>query len=52
VFGNLEQSGSVFCLVGERTERGCASGLRTERLRPVDFLERDGSESEENIPQL
>jgi hypothetical protein len=30
------------------TERD-ASGLETERLRPVDFLERDGSGSEENI---
>jgi hypothetical protein len=30
-------------------ERDCASGLKTERLRPVDFLERDGSGSEENI---
>jgi hypothetical protein len=24
--------------------------MRTERLRPVDFLERNGSGSEENIP--
>jgi hypothetical protein len=32
------------------TERDCAGGLGTERLRPVDFLERDGSGSEENIP--
>jgi hypothetical protein len=30
------------------TERDYASGLGTERLRPVDFLERDGSGSEEN----
>jgi hypothetical protein len=29
--------------------RDCASGLGTERLRPVDFLEWDGSGSEENI---
>jgi hypothetical protein len=28
----------------------CASGLGTERLRPIDFLEWDGSGSEENIP--
>jgi hypothetical protein len=28
----------------------CASGLGTERLRPIDFLEWDGSRSEENIP--
>jgi hypothetical protein len=34
------------------TERDCASGLGTKRLRPVDFLERDGSGSEENIPDL
>jgi hypothetical protein len=27
----------------------CASGLGTERLCPIDFLE-DGSGSEENIP--
>jgi hypothetical protein len=32
------------------TERDCVSGLGTEWLRPVDFLERDGSGSEENIP--
>jgi hypothetical protein len=31
------------------TERDYASGLGKERLRPVDFLERDGSGSEENI---
>jgi hypothetical protein len=30
-------------------ERDYASGLGTERLRPVDFLERDGFGSEENI---
>jgi hypothetical protein len=28
----------------------CGSGLGTERLRPIDFLEWDGSGSEENIP--
>jgi hypothetical protein len=28
----------------------CESEMGTERLRPVDFLERNGSESEENIP--
>jgi hypothetical protein len=27
-----------------------ASGLGTERLRPIDFLEWDGSRSKENIP--
>jgi hypothetical protein len=27
----------------------CGSGLGTERLRPIDFLEWDGSGSEENI---
>jgi hypothetical protein len=27
----------------------CASGLGTERLRPIDFLEFDGSGFEENI---
>jgi hypothetical protein len=27
----------------------CASGLGTERLRPIDFLEWDSSGSEENI---
>jgi hypothetical protein len=27
----------------------CASVLGTERLRPIDFLESDGSRSEENI---
>jgi hypothetical protein len=32
------------------TERDCESGMGTERLRPVDFLERNGSRSEENIP--
>jgi hypothetical protein len=32
----------------ERASRG--SGLGTERLRPIDFLEWDGSGSEENIP--
>jgi hypothetical protein len=31
-----------------RASRG--SGLGTERLRPIDFLEWDGSGSEENIP--
>jgi hypothetical protein len=31
------------------TERDCVSGLGTKRLHPVDFLERDGSGSEENI---
>jgi hypothetical protein len=31
-------------------ECDCASGLGTERLRSVDFLERDGSRSEKNIP--
>jgi hypothetical protein len=31
-------------------ERDCESGIRTEQLRPVDFLERNGSGSEENIP--
>jgi hypothetical protein len=30
----------------------CASGLGTEQLRPVDFLEWNGSGSEENIPSL
>jgi hypothetical protein len=28
----------------------CGSGLGTERLHPIDFLELDGSRSEENIP--
>jgi hypothetical protein len=28
----------------------CASGLGTERLRSIDFLEWDGSGSKENIP--
>jgi hypothetical protein len=32
------------------TERDCESGIRTERLRPIDFLERNGSRSDENIP--
>jgi hypothetical protein len=32
------------------TERDCESGMETERLRPVDFLERNGSGSEKNIP--
>jgi hypothetical protein len=52
VFGNLKWSDSVFlfgCRVNE-TERDCASGLGTERLRQVDFLERNGFRSEENIP--
>jgi hypothetical protein len=52
VFGNLERSGSVF-LFGCRvngTERDCESGIGTERLRSIDFLERNGSGSEENIP--
>jgi hypothetical protein len=31
------------------TKRDCASGLGTEQLRPINFLERDGSGSEENI---
>jgi hypothetical protein len=30
-------------------ERDCESGMGTERLRSVDFLERNGSGSEENI---
>jgi hypothetical protein len=49
VFGNLERNDSVFCLVAEWTERDCASGMGTERFRPVDFLERNGFGSEENI---
>jgi hypothetical protein len=32
------------------TERDCESGIGTERLRPIDFLELNGSGSEENIP--
>jgi hypothetical protein len=32
------------------TERDCESEIGTERLRPVDFLEQNGSGSEENIP--
>jgi hypothetical protein len=31
------------------TERDCESGMGTERLRPVDFLERNGFGSEKNI---
>jgi hypothetical protein len=31
-------------------ERDCESGMATERFRPVDFLEWNGSGSEENIP--
>jgi hypothetical protein len=55
----LEQSDSILCLVEESLSRmrrevpesrDCMSGLGTERLRPVDFLEWDGSGSEENIP--
>jgi hypothetical protein len=34
------------------TERDCESGMGTERLRPVDFLERNGSGSEENMLDL
>jgi hypothetical protein len=52
VFGNLERNGSVF-LFGCRvngTERDCESGIGTEWLRPIDFLERNGSRSENNIP--
>jgi hypothetical protein len=30
-------------------ERDCESGMGTERLRSVDFLERNGFGSEENI---
>jgi hypothetical protein len=30
-------------------KRDYESGMGTERLRPVDFLERNGSGSEENI---
>jgi hypothetical protein len=32
------------------TERDCENGIGTERLCPIDFLERNGSGSEENIP--
>jgi hypothetical protein len=31
-------------------KRDYASEMGTKRLRPVDFLERNGSGSEENIP--
>jgi hypothetical protein len=52
----LEQSGSILCLVEESLSRvrrevpesrDCASGPGAERLRPVHFLEWDGSGSEE-----
>jgi hypothetical protein len=41
------REGELLCMEGRAS---CASGLGTERLRPIDFLEWDGSGSEENIP--
>jgi hypothetical protein len=53
----LEQSGSIFVWLQRearellRTDGRASyvSGLGTERLRPIDFLEWDGSGSKENI---